>query len=189
LKVSNGTARTELQSGSRTKTLPPAMAKAVVGLRAGERLGRVAVVKTTRTAYRVLNADGELVVEIADQMASGPPGGESMLHSWREVEVELGPAGKRKDLKQARKLLRGAGATPGTIRIKLDRALGLAASDGTERAAKAGTVGELVAAYVAAQCDVLASNDIGLRTGTPVVCTRLAWRPVDYAVRCGCLGT
>lgn len=100
LKVPNGTARTELQSGSRTKTLPSVLAKSVAGLQAGERLGPVAVVKTTRTASRVLNADGELVVEIADdQVASGPPDGESMLHSWREVEVELGPAGKKKDLK------------------------------------------------------------------------------------------
>jgi inorganic triphosphatase YgiF len=106
LKVPNGTARTELQSGSRSKTLPPPLAEAVVGLRAGERLDPVATVKTTRTAYRVLNADGELVLEIADdQVASGPPDGESTLHSWREVEVELGPTGKKRDLKQARKLL------------------------------------------------------------------------------------
>ena len=42
LKVPSGTARTELQSGSRTKTLPPALAKAVTGLRAGETLEQVA---------------------------------------------------------------------------------------------------------------------------------------------------
>ena len=44
--------------------------------------------------------------------------------AWREVEVELGPAGKKKDLKRARKLLHAAGATPSTSRTKLDRALG-----------------------------------------------------------------
>jgi len=185
LKVPNGTARTEFQSGSPTKALPPALAKAVMGLRAGDRLGPVAVVTTTRTASRVLNADGELVVEIADdQVASGPPDGESMLHSWREVEVELGPAGKKKDLKQAGKLLQAAGATPSTIRTKLDRALGLMSTDRQEPAAKAGTVGELVAAYVAAQCDVLASNDIGLRTGARVVHqTRVAARRLRSTLR------
>ena len=48
----------------------------------------------------------ELVMEIADdQVESGLPDGASMLHSWREIEVELGPAGKQKDLKRARKLL------------------------------------------------------------------------------------
>jgi hypothetical protein len=97
LKVPNGTTRTELQSCSRTKTLPPPLAKAVAGLRAGERLDPVATVKTSRTAYRVLNADGELVLEIADDhVASGPPNGDSTLHSCREVEVELGPAGKKR---------------------------------------------------------------------------------------------
>lgn len=178
LKVPHGTARIELQSGSRAKRLPSVLAKSVAGLRAGERLDPVAMVKTTRTAYRVLDADGELVVEIADDQAeSGPPDGESTLHSWREVDVELGPAGKTEDLKQARKLLQAAGATPSTIRTKLDRALSPAASDGLEPAAKAGTVGDLVGAYVAAQCVVLASNDIGLRTGAPVVHeTRVAAR-------------
>jgi CHAD domain-containing protein len=185
LKVPNGTARTELQSGSRTKTLPPPLAKAVAGLRAGERLDPVATVKTTRTAYRMLNADGELVAEIADdQVASGPADGESTLSSWHEVEVELGPAGNKKDLKQARKLLRAAGATPSTVRTKLDRALGPISSDGPESAAKAGTFGELVAAYVAEQCDVLASNDIGLRTGAPVVHqTRVAARRLRSTLR------
>ena len=170
LKAPNGTVRTELKSSSRAKTLPPALAKGVTGLLAGERLDPVAVVMTTRTAYRVLNSDGELVLEIADdQVESGPPDGESTLHSWREVEVELGPAGKRKGLKRARKLLRAAGATPSTLRTKLDRALESISSDGDEPAAAAGTVGELMRAYVAAQCDVLASNDVGLRTGAPVV--------------------
>jgi CHAD domain-containing protein len=184
LKVPNGTNRTELQSGSRGKSLPGALAKAVAGLRAGERLDPVATVKTTRTAYRVLNRDGELVLEIADdQVESGPPDGEP-LDSWREVEIELGPAGKTKDLKQARKLLRAAGATPSAIRTKLDRALGPWPADSEEPADKARTVGELVGAYVAAQCVVLASNDVGLRTGNPVVHeTRVAARRLRSTLR------
>ena len=86
---------------------------------------------TARTAYQLLNADGELVLEIADdQVQSGPPDGKSMLHSWREVEVELGPAGKKKDLKRATKMLLDASASPGKTRNKLDRALGSALPDG-----------------------------------------------------------
>jgi CHAD domain-containing protein len=185
LKVPSGTARTELKSGARIKTLPPALGKAVAGLRAGERLDPVATVKTTQTAYRVLNSDGEPVLEIADdQVESGSPDGQSPLHSWREVEVELGPAGRKKDLKQARKLLRAAGATPVTIRTKLDRALRPTSSNGVEPAAKAGTVGELVGAYLATQCDVLVSNDVGLRTGAPVVHqTRVAARRLRSMLR------
>jgi CHAD domain-containing protein len=185
LKVPNGTARTELRSGARTKTVPSVLGKGLAGLRAGERLVPVATVKTTRIAYRVLNVDGELVLEIADdQVESGPPDGHPTLRSWREVEVELGPAGTKKDLKRARKLLLTAGATPSTIRTKLDRALGTPSSNAEESAAKAGTVGELVGAYVADQCDVLASNDVGLRTGAPVVhMTRVAARRLRSTLR------
>ena len=185
LKVPSGTARTELQSGSRTKTLPPAVAAAVAGLLAGESLGPVAKIVTTRTAYRLLNAAGDLVMEIADdQVESGPLDGESTLHSWREVEVELGPAGTEKDLKRASELLRASGAAPSAARTKLDRALGPTSQDGQAPAAEHGTVGELVAAYVAAQCDVLASNDIGLRTGAPEVHkTRVAARRLRSTLR------
>jgi hypothetical protein len=48
LKVPSGTARTELQSGSRAKTLPPALAQGVQGLLAGESLDLVASIVTTR---------------------------------------------------------------------------------------------------------------------------------------------
>ena len=140
---------------------------------------------TTRTAYRILNADGKLVVEIADdQVESGPPDGESMLHSWREVEVELGPGGTKKDLKRARKLLLTAGASPSISRTKLDHALAPASPDGQAATVESGTVGELVAAYVTAQCDVLASNDVGMRTGTPAVHkTRVAVRRLRSTLR------
>ena len=185
LKVPSGTARTELQSGSRTKTLPSALAKAVTGLRAGETLEQVATLVTTRAAHRVLNAGDELVLEIADdQVDSATTGAESTLRSWREVEVELGPAGKKKDLKRAGKLLRAAGATASHTRTKLDRALGETLPDEPAPVIKSGTVGELVGEYLATQCDVLASNDVGLRTGAPAVHqTRVAVRRLRSTLR------
>jgi CHAD domain-containing protein len=185
LKVPNGTARTELQSSSRAKKLPAALAKGVAGLLVGENIAPVATVITTRTAYRLLNSSGELVLEIADdQVESQPLNGESALNSWREVEAELGPAGKKKDLKRARKLLLDAGATPSAVRTKLDRALGSTSSNGHRTAADAGTVGELVASYLATQCEVLASNDVGLRTGAPIVHrTRVAARRIRSTLR------
>ena len=170
------------------------------GLLAGESLDAVASIVTTRTAFRLLNVDDELVLEIADdQVEAGPSNDESTRHAWREVEAELGPAGKKKDLKRACKLLRAAGATPSTSRTKLDRALGRAAAlpDGQGSKVEAGTVGELVAAYVAAQCDVLASNDVGIRTGrrrrtqdkgrrtpTPEHAADV-WRRIQRRSRCG----
>ena len=185
LKVPSGTARTEIQSGSQEKTLPPPLAESVEGLLAGESLDPVATIVTARTAYRLLNADGELVLEIADdQVQSGPPDGKSMLHSWRELEAELGPAGKTKDLKRATKLLLHAGASPGTTRNKLDRALGSLLPDGPASTVESGTVGDLVTTYVAAQCEVLASNDVGMRTGRPAVHkTRVAARRLRSTLR------
>ena len=139
LKVPNGTARTELQSGSRTKRLPPALAKGVAGLRAGEPLQPVAMIATTRTAYRLLDANGELVLQIADdQVEAGPPDGESTPRSWREVEVKLGPAGTKKDLKRTGKLFGAAGATSSTTRTKLDRAQGPWLSGGQVGAIESG---------------------------------------------------
>jgi hypothetical protein len=117
------------KSGSRVKSPPPPLAQAVKDLLAGQRLNPVAAIVTSRTAYRVLDADDQPVLKITDdQMESGPPSEESTLHSWRQVRLELGVAGKTKDLKRARKLLRAAGATVSS-KIKLDKALGPVASN------------------------------------------------------------
>ena len=62
--------------------------------------------------------------------------------------------------------------------------MGPALGDGQAPAVESGTVGELVAAYVAAQCEVLASNDVGMRTGTPAVHkTRVAARRLRSTLR------
>jgi CHAD domain-containing protein len=79
--------------------------------------------------------------------------------------------------------LRAAGATACSTRTEIDRNLG-PASNGQETAAEPGTVGGLVGAYLAAQCDLLASNDVGLRTGAPVVHeTRVAARRLRSTLR------
>src|SRR6476660_6679853 len=115
---------------------------------------------TTRTVRRVLNAGGDVVMEIADDAVQSTQGDESTFRVWREVEIELGSAGRKKALRKAGKWLRAAGATPSTSRNKLDRALGQDAGAVAELE-RSGTVGELVAAYVASQCEVIACNDVG----------------------------
>jgi CHAD domain-containing protein len=187
LKVPNGTSRTELQSGSRSKTVPRALSDAVSGLLAGESVAAVATLATTRTAYRLFDADDQLVLEVADdQVESGPADAELPIRSWRQIEVELGPAGKKKTQKKVRKLLRSAGAKPSDSRNKLDQALGglpLQPDEGGYGAGS-GTVGELVGDYLADQCDVLASNDVGLRTDLNVVHkTRVAARRLRSTLR------
>jgi CHAD domain-containing protein len=56
--------------------------------------------------------------------------------------------------------------------------------DGQATSVEPGTLGELIFAYVAAQCDVLASNDVALRTGALVVHkTRVAVRRLRSTLR------
>jgi CHAD domain-containing protein len=187
LKVPNGTSRTELQSGSRSKTVPRALSDALSGLLAGESVAAVATLATTRTAYCLFDADQQLVLEVADdRVESGPADGELPVRSWRQVEVELGPAGGKKTLKKVWKLLRASGAEPSDSRNKLDQALGGIPLQPEEEGYGAGseTVGELVGDYLADQCDVLASNDVGLRTDVNVVHkTRVAARRLRSTLR------
>lgn len=96
LKVPTGTSRTELQSGARTKTVPGALAEAVSGLLAGDAVAPVATVHTQRTAYRVLDADDQLVLEVADdQVESAVAGADLPARTWRQVEIEYGSATKK----------------------------------------------------------------------------------------------
>ena len=187
MKVPNGTSRTELQSRSRSKTVPHALVNAMSGLLAGESVAAVATLVTTRTTYSIFDADDQLVVEIADdRVRSGPADGELPVRSWRQVEVELGPGGTKKTLKKCGKVLRAAGATASNSRNKLDQALGglPISPDQPGYGAGSGTLGELVADYIAEQCDVLASNDVGLRAGENVVHkTRVAARRLRSTLR------
>ena len=81
-------------------------------------------------------------------------------------------------------LLEAAGASLSTTRSKLDHALAPSSPDGQVSTIEPGTVGELVAAYLTAQCDVLAGNDVGMRTGTPAVHkTRVAARRLRSTLR------
>ena len=187
LKVPHGTSRTELQSGSRSKSVPKALAEAAKGLLAGDSVAPVATVVTTRKTYRIVDGDGRLVMEIADDAVhSVPADSELPVRRWRQVEVEPGPAGTEKSLKKSGKLLRDAGAESSASRNKLDQALGgpPVSRDQSGIRAGSGSVGELVGSYLAEQCQVLASNDVALRTEVNVVHrTRVAARRLRSTLR------
>jgi CHAD domain-containing protein len=183
LKVPNGSARIEMQSGSSAKTVPGELAKAIAALRNGEDLVQVARMSTTRRVRRVLDGDGELAVEIADDSVRSTSGDSRPEQSWREIEVEVGPAGGKKALRKTGKWLFAAGAAPSASANKVDRALrnGQAAPD---TLGKPQTLGALIEPYLATQCDVIACNDIGLRTGQQLVHkTRVAVRRLRSVLR------
>ena len=191
LKVLAGSARTELHSRSKRPTIPKNISAAVAGLRGAEELLPVASVSTTRTARRVMDADGAVMFEIADDDVSTTTlGEEATVRTWREVEVELGPGGRKKTLAKVASWLRAAGAKRSRSTTKLGRALGSVDTsdhdghDADGRPVDHGTLGELVVAYVGVQCEVLACNDIALRTGAPVVHkTRVAVRRLRSTLR------
>ena len=191
LKVPAGSARTELQSKSTRPTIPKDLSGAVAGLRGDRELLPVASVSTTRTGRRVVDADGEVLFEIADDdVQTTTLGEEATTRAWREVEVELGPAGRKKTLAKVAAWLQAAGARPSRSATKLGRALGVDGAsnkvrqDREGRRIKNGTLGALVLAYVGEQCAVIASNDVALRTATPPVHkTRVAVRRLRSTLR------
>ena len=190
LKVPAGSARTELHSKSKRPTIPKDMSGAVAGLRGDGELLPVASVSTTRTARRVVDADGEVLFELADDdVQTTTLGEEATVRAWREVEVELGPAGRKKTLAKVASWLRAAGAKRSRSTTKLGRALGeddasADNADADERRVENGTLGGLVLAYLGEQCEVIAWNDIALRTGAPVVHkTRVAVRRLRSTLR------
>lgn len=183
LKVPNGSARIELRSGSSSKAVPGPLAEAITALRDGEDLIQVARMTTTRRVRRVLDDDGELIVEIADDAVRSTGGETGSEQAWREIEVELGPSGGKKALRKTGKWLRAAGASPSASANKLDRALGDRQA-GRDELSKPGTLGALIEPYIATQCDVIACNDIGLRTGQSLVHkTRVAVRRLRSVLR------
>ncbi|MFL6065773.1 MAG: CHAD domain-containing protein [Friedmanniella sp.] len=184
LKVPAGSARTEVRSSARSRTVPKALADVVLGLTGGQPLLPVAEITTERTATRLLAADGRLLAEVADDRVSSVSlGGESRLDHWREVEVELGEAGDEDLLAAVGRRLTDAGAAPAAQSSKLAHALGLPPAEeaGTGSAV---TVADLVGQYVREQCEEILRGDLALRLGEPRVHkTRVALRRLRSTLR------
>ncbi len=115
--------------------------------------------KTTRTARRVCAADGRLVFELADdEVRASPDGLPVVLPRWRELEVELGPAGTAADLGRAGEVLVQRGAFASRSGSKLRRALAGQPQD--EPAAR--TAAATVARYLRAQCDAITAGHFAI---------------------------
>jgi CHAD domain-containing protein len=184
LKLPSGPARTEVGSRSRGRTVPRALADVVLGLTRGRPLVPVADLTTERSVTRLLDADGVLRAEIADdRVSSATLGSESRLDHWREVEVELGPAGDEALLTAVGDRLAEAGARPSTYGSKLGRALGASGPREAE-AVEPTTVADVLSRYVSTQCAEIVAGDLALRLGEPQVHrTRVAIRRLRSTLR------
>jgi CHAD domain-containing protein len=169
LKVPAGLARNEITDSSDSSTLPDALASVVTGLRAGEELEPTASLTVIRSVHRLVTEDGAVTAEVAeDSVSAATMGDASRLSSWREVEVELKPAGDERLLKAIGKRLRAAGADRSASASKIRRALGPDQAPSEVRP-KSGTVGALVVDYLAEQVQEFVRCDLALRLGEPEV--------------------
>jgi CHAD domain-containing protein len=182
LKVTEGPARTEYRSTARGPRVPASLARRLAGVLAGRELGEVATITTTRSATRLLDGQGTLLAEVADDRVSGAGIGEvATLSRWREVEVELGPGGDEDLLTTITKVFKKADAHPAPLQRKLDRLF-------SENGAKTQrlTVNRAVAAYLQEQCRAILLGDIALRDKLepePVHKTRVGTRRMRSTLR------
>ncbi|EZP29432.1 CYTH domain-containing protein [Microbacterium oleivorans] len=110
--------------------VPPAIEAALAEI-AAPPFAPLARIRNARTAYALLDASGELVAEFVDDRVTATDVRRGVDRSWREWELELGPAAPtdaaaREVLFDAADVLvRAAGGEVSASGSKLERALGL----------------------------------------------------------------
>jgi CHAD domain-containing protein len=122
-------ARRELHSplGRAARIPPKAVLAPVLGIVRSAAPVQVALLRTRRVATELLDAEGQVLAEVADDHVTGTafpaqPGEAAVVTAWREVEVEL-VAGDDTLLAAVGAALVAAGAEPGRSPSKLSRVL------------------------------------------------------------------
>ncbi|CAN5520936.1 CYTH and CHAD domain-containing protein [soil metagenome] len=167
LKVPGDGFRTELRwpldegapsedaSADDASAMPEELRALVTVFTHGAEVEPIMQLKVQRSRHRVSNATGELRFELADdQVRATGLASQLAARRWREVEVELGPAGTQSDLIVASALLIDRGAFASKAPSKLVRAIyGHAGPVATE-----GSVGAELMKYVQVQCDAITAG-------------------------------
>ncbi|MFB6719973.1 CHAD domain-containing protein [Kribbella sp. NPDC056345] len=161
-------ARLEVQYplGRAVRKVPIALVRSVrVHIRDHE-LIPVVTLQTRRVVHRLLDANGDVLAELADDHVTATTG-DGEPDSWREWEVEL-VGGDRELLEAAEAVLRSAGAEPAAGPSKLARALGdrVPARDEWELPAKPRTA-DVFRAYAIEQVRAIRQRDPEVRRDAP----------------------
>jgi inorganic triphosphatase YgiF len=133
LKLPAGAARREVHAplGPGDEPVPGQLSSLVPGWTAERPLRPVARLQTARTVRHLLDGDGRVLAEVADDQVTGlvpgPDGSWQRSSAWREVEVELA-GGDPGLLDAAGGLLLAAGAEPSRSASKLSQVLTAAGS-------------------------------------------------------------
>jgi CHAD domain-containing protein len=169
LKIPAGPdAKNELRAPlGEAQTVPAQLTELIAACLRGRALRPVATLETDRTVIRLLDAEGRMLAEIADDAVSGEvlSTEDTAVSSWREIEVELGPAGSAELLKAAGERLRRSGARRADSHSKLGRLLETHGAIPSAPAPRPDpvTAGDVATAYLAAQLEALASYDPKVR--------------------------
>jgi len=158
LKVPQGDARTELEEPGPPARPPSRLLDLLAGYLRGEKLVRVARLRTRREVQR---ADGAEIVDDSVAVLDG----QRVTSRFRELEVEL-LDGDEEVLRRLEQALRNAGAVPGAFTPKLYRALELAYPPETPELSPDASALEVLAAALREQYARLLAHDPGTRLGT-----------------------
>jgi CHAD domain-containing protein len=182
LKVPAEGGRVEIHVGGSdpgaTDPVPDELTRLLTGLRIGKDLVPVARIHTIRDRYRIVGTrDLKLCAEVDDDLVEATADGEPV--SWREIEVELGPAAKSMPRRLVNRLT-SAGAEPAQYPSKLSRVVPRLPSQ-----TWGGPAGNrALAEYLHAQIDAVFTGDLALRRGhDPIHDTRVAIRRLRSTLR------
>jgi CHAD domain-containing protein len=152
--------------GRAVRKVPVAVVRSVRVHVRDQELVPVVTLNTKRVVHRLLDKDGEVLAELADDRVTATvEGGEP--ESWREWEVEL-VNGDHALLEAAGEVLRSAGAQPAEGPSKLARALGdrVPPPDSLELPNKPRT-SDVFRAYAGAQVQAIRERDPEVRRDVP----------------------
>lgn len=189
LKVPTGAARTEIRLNPTDSdaAVPEELAALVKGVGRGKALRHIVTVRTDRTTHRILDADGALLVEVADDQVDAviPGRNSATMTNWREIEAELGPAGSSATLSAADDLLTRSGASVSTSPNKVAKALDLPDGRSSSGKGRRRSAVDVLQAYLAEQDAALVAGDLGLRRGVGDMIhpTRVATRRLRSTLR------
>ena len=177
LKLPAGSARRELHAplGRAVKKPPQALAAPITGILRGAPTSPVATLRTRRVVCHLRDEGGQVLAEVADDhvtatVPSAVPGEPVEVHTWREIEVELGSGDGALMAGVAERLV-AAGARPSPSASKVGRVLAgrleVTGRPEPKRRKKGPRAGEFVRAALADQVGLLEAADVALRTDQP----------------------
>jgi CHAD domain-containing protein len=164
LPVGNGERQELREPYTEALTVPEPLRKLILATTRGAELSPVARLITTRTAHRLRDESGTVLLEVAEDTVTGQTLGEtSRISSWREVEVEL-VEGERSLLERLAKVLGAAGAQPSASGSKLARTIGVSGRrERVDLSGKSATAGDVVLTYLRKQQSALLATDPAVR--------------------------